>query len=227
MSDFSQVRSFNLGIAQETSVEAALIYDDLAYAQYTVSKDQWFYRSYEKLLQRLPVMSERTMRNAINQLEAGGWITKKKMKIDGAPVCHYKICRFLSAKSAETMESAKSADSIYKTTKETTKSNAQVNSLLSQLLALVNPREKATADRRRALAARLKDYTEEEILASARVFSKSEWHIENKQMSVDNLLAPSKFGRWYAQRETADAQEHIKTQDERVRERMGGSDATN
>jgi hypothetical protein len=202
MAEFSQTRSFNLGIAQETSVEAALIYNDFAYAQQTFG-DGWFYRSYEQLLRRLPVASERTMRNAVNQLEAAGWIEKKIMKVDGSPVCHYKICRILSAKTAETMESAKTAVSINsnnKTTKKVSDSKSKNEPLLLQLISLVNPKEKATAERHRALSARLKDYTEEEIIQSAIAFSKSEWHRNNKQMSIDNLLAPSKFGRWYAQR---------------------------
>lgn len=70
--------------------------------------------------------------------------------------------------------------------------------LLKHIIEIINKREKSTPDRLRKLNARLKEYTEEEIIAAAKAFSKSEWHRENKQMSVDNLLAPSKFGRWYA-----------------------------
>lgn len=72
---------------------------------------------------------------------------------------------------------------------------------LEQLIVIVNPREKATPDRLRMLNGRLKDgYTLEEITESAIAFSKSQWHKENGQMSIDNLLRPSKFGRWYANR---------------------------
>lgn len=70
--------------------------------------------------------------------------------------------------------------------------------LLAVLISIINPREKATTDRVRKLNARLREYTEEEIIKAAKAFSKSDWHKENKQMSIDNLLAPSKFGRWYA-----------------------------
>lgn len=68
---------------------------------------------------------------------------------------------------------------------------------LNELIQIVNPREKATQERIRMLNARRKDYSFDEIRAAAQAFSKSEWHKENKQMSIDNLLAPSKFGRWY------------------------------
>lgn len=218
--DFSQARSFNLGIALDTdSVGAALIYDDLAYAQKVFGKG-YFYRSYYQMTNRFPFWSERTIRTYVRKLEERGWISTKIEKIDGKPITHYKICRFLSAKIAETKESEKIAETYNdKETKKETKNDA----LLLDLISLVNPREKPTPERRRALAARLKDYTAEEIKGAAVAFSKSEWHIENKQMSIDNLLAPSKFGRWYAQRDTEaeDAMERIRTQDERVRERMG------
>lgn len=199
--DYSQQRSLNLGIAMDTgSIGAAAIYDDLVYAQ-KVFGNGYFYRSYNQMMKRFPLWSERTIRTYIRTLEEKGWLTTKIIQVDGRPVCHYKVCRFLSAKIAETMDMAKIAET-YKETKKETKISADFknNQLLLQLISLVNPKEKATAERHRALSARLKDYTEEEIIQSAIAFSKSEWHRNNKQMSIDNLLAPSKFGRWYAQR---------------------------
>lgn len=82
------------------------------------------------------------------------------------------------------------------------KINKKVGELKSQLesiIALVNPKEKPTEDRQRLLNARLKEYSFGEIENAARAFSKSEWHRENGQMSIDNLLRPSKFGRWYTE----------------------------
>lgn len=222
---YGQTRSFNLGIAQETSIEAALIYDDFSYMQSQVGSNKWFYRSYEQELARLPLMSERTMRDNIKKLIDAGYIEKKVKKVDDKPTCHYRvIAKWEPAKNAETMEPAKNAEtSIYKTTKETTKDGdkspqpprkKQVEDLLSALVAIVNPREKVTESRLRLLNARLKEkYTPDEIIASAKAFSKSTWHKENHQMTIDNLLAPSKFGRWYAQRskyETKDQNEWLK-----------------
>lgn len=75
--------------------------------------------------------------------------------------------------------------------------------LLKELIEIVNPKEKPIDSRVRILNDRLKDYEFDEIKHSAVVFSTSEWHKQNKQMSIDNLLAPSKFGRWYAQSQEA------------------------
>lgn len=218
--DYSQTRSFNLGIAKDTSVEAALIYDDLAYAQKMVGSGKWFYRSYEQLMNRLPY-SEKTLRRHVDKLVEQGWVSKKVMKIDGTPVCHYQISRFLSVKMTVSKEKDKMTDSIYNNSNTTKKpsasdsvsfgadsnsadlgpaSTARARALLPQLIEIINPKEKATADRLRVLNGRLKDYTEDEILGAARAFSQSDWHKKNKQMSVDNLIAPSKFGRWYTQR---------------------------
>lgn len=207
--DYSQTRSFNLGIAQATSIEAAIIYDDLVYAQKVFGRG-YFFRSYEQMMRRFPMLSERTIRRHVNKLEAGGWISTKIMKVNGKPTVHYQVGKLVSAKltdsvsakMTDSMVSAKMTDSINLTTKETTKSKNDINLFLSELLLLVNKKEKATDYRRRALAARLKDYTPEEITAAAVTFSKSEWHRENHQMSIDNLLAPSKFGRWYALADT-------------------------
>lgn len=195
---YNQTRSLNLGLALDMGIEAAFIYDDLAYAQNTFG-DGYFYRSYESLLNRLPIMSESTMRRAIRRLESDGWISTKVKKVNGTPRLHFHIDRTLSVKSTETIEAVKLTESLLdKTTIKTTKS-AEALTLLPSLIALVNKKEKPTDDRRRALTARLKDYTADEITAAAVAFSKSEWHKENKQMSIDNLLAPSKFGRWYEQ----------------------------
>ena len=206
MSQYNQTRSFNLGIAQETSVEAALIYDSFSYLSERHGGG-WFYHTYEQLLKFLPIASERTMRNAINQLEAEGWIEKKTARVNGKPVAHYHLLKSLSAKSADSV-SAKSADSLVSaksaetynriTTIKTTIKNKQKNpEFLSELIAIINPNEKNTTDRLTKLNARLQDYEPAEIRAAAHELAKSEWHRDNKQMSIDNLLAPSKFGRWY------------------------------
>lgn len=70
--------------------------------------------------------------------------------------------------------------------------------ILIEVIEIINPREKTTPDRIRMLNARLKDYTYDEVIAAARKLSESQWHKLNGQMSVDNLLAPSKFGKWHA-----------------------------
>lgn len=71
-------------------------------------------------------------------------------------------------------------------------------SFLFELIQIVNPKEKPTPERQRALNGRLENYTNQEVLEAAVKFSKSDWHRKNGEMSIDNLLAPSKFGRWHA-----------------------------
>jgi hypothetical protein len=71
------------------------------------------------------------------------------------------------------------------------------DALLKDLIKIVNPNEKVTDSRMRLANARLREYTPSEIIEAAHEFANSEWHRENKQMSIDNLLAPSKFGRWF------------------------------
>lgn len=68
---------------------------------------------------------------------------------------------------------------------------------LARVMRIVNPREKIVNARITLMRARLKEYSIEEIEAAARELAKSKWHKENGQMSVDNLLRPSKFGNWY------------------------------
>lgn len=72
-------------------------------------------------------------------------------------------------------------------------------SILQQVIDIINPAQKITDTRLRALNARLKEYSVDEVLAAARRFAKDEWRNrpENKKFkSVDYLLAPSKFSRW-------------------------------
>lgn len=71
--------------------------------------------------------------------------------------------------------------------------------ILQQVINIINPAQKITDARLRALNARLKDYSVDEVLAAAKRFAKDEWRNrpENKKFkSVDYLLAPSKFSRW-------------------------------
>lgn len=72
-------------------------------------------------------------------------------------------------------------------------------SILQQVIDIINPAQKITDTRLRALNARLKEYSADEVLAAAQRFAKDEWRNrpENKKFkSVDYLLMPSKFSRW-------------------------------
>lgn len=214
MSNFDQTRSFNVGLATDTSVASALIYDELAFWAER-SKTGWVYKNYDDFLERLPFLSEYQVRKAIQQLEDAGFIEKKLKKANGAPTLHFRFLKNLRMDSEKTSESetgvdsektSESINSNYKTTTKarvskmimTSSGEITVDEFLSRIIVLVNKKEKVTEERTRQLRARLKDYTAVEIWKAAQAFSKSQWHRENGQMSIDNLIRPSKFGRWYA-----------------------------
>jgi hypothetical protein len=147
----------------------------------------------------------------VKQLEAAGFVSTK-INSGGlraiTPRTLLEKQKTPSGKAEGTLlEKQKSGSSVTTSVPNNTSNNKKnkvdefggVDTLLFNLISLVNPKEKVTADRIRALNGRLKDYTPEEIINAARAFSKSKWHRENKQMSIDNLLAPSKFGRWHSQ----------------------------
>jgi predicted transcriptional regulator len=82
------------------------------------------------------------------------------------------------------------------------KVNKKAESLLLEIIEIVNPLEKITANRIKLINRRLKENNESEILQAAQRFSKSKWHIENKQMSIDNLIRDSKFDKWLTESST-------------------------
>jgi hypothetical protein len=195
MSEYSQVRAFNVGVAQDISVEAALIYDDLVYAQRNFG-DGWFFRSYEMLLKRFPFYSEQTLRRHIKKLEEGGWISTKIMKVNGKPTCHFQIGRFLSTKLAETMETTKLADSI---NTNNTKTTLSADAKSKELLVLVN---EITGRQFRTLPARgvkktLDAFTLDEIRNSLTALSHDPWHKPKlKELSIDYFIRSTTIDRF-------------------------------
>ena len=197
MSDYSQSRSFNLGIAQDTSVEAAMIYDDLVYAQKVFGKG-YFFRSYDQMLKRFPFMSEQTIRRHVKLLADGGWLSTKIKKVNGRPTCHYQIERFLSAKMEETMETTKLADSInIETTKETTSRSE----LEKNLLVLVN---KVLGREFRVLPERgvkktLDNFSLVEIEQALTALARDNWHISKlKELKLDYFIRSTTIDKFLA-----------------------------
>jgi hypothetical protein len=95
--------------------------------------------------------------------------------------------------------------------------NEQQSASNLQKSAGIHPKEKATEARLRILNGRIKDgYSADDILGAAKAFSHSTWHRENKQMSIDNLIAPSKFGRWFAQKDEPNRSGPIKKEDRAI-----------
>ena len=215
-----KVVGLDFEITRQFGANAALVHNELQFWSNKKSsrKDGWIYKTYEEMTDRLP-LSEQTIRRAYKKLEAAGLISTKIMRLDGTPVLHYKLAESETTNLAESKETTKMADSINTVTNTVTSHDSDLKDssvsvgaefgavdvpaderrrLLEYVISVINPREKPTADRVRLINARLKDYSPREIALTAQVLAQSEWHRDNKQMSVDNLLAPSKFGKLYA-----------------------------
>ena len=167
--------------------------DKLVYAE-IASFRQCFMTN--ETLANLTGVSVRTIQYSLKRLEEINCI---RVILDG----NYRVC-VSTLQQIPTPYHAKSAPPHAKSAYINNNINKEKNKqkenreLLNQIIAIINPLEKPTDSRLHVLNGRLKEgYTATEILAAAKELSKSEWHRDNKQMSVDNLLAPSKFGRWY------------------------------
>lgn len=205
MSDYSQTRSFNVGIAQDTSIGSAMIYDDLVYAQRVFGKG-YFFRSYEQMLKRFPFMSEQTIRRNIKLLADGGWISTKIKKVNGKPTSHYKVERFLSAKLEDSvsakledsMVSAKMADSINITTTKATTSRSELE---KDLLALVNKvlnREFRVLPER-GVKKTLDAFSLVEIEMALTALARDSWHISKiKELKLDYFIRSTTIDKFLA-----------------------------
>lgn len=105
ISNYNQTRSFNFGIAQETSIEAALIFNEIDFWS-AKSSDGWVYKTLEDLCERVPV-SESTIRRAIDKIVVAGWLEKKVKKVDGTPKLHFRIIKKLEPVQVAQVEVSK------------------------------------------------------------------------------------------------------------------------
>lgn len=206
-----KVVGIDYDICKQFGANVALVHNELHFwgNKKGVRNDGWIYKTYEEMMDRLP-LSEQTIRRAYKTLRDAGIIETKIMRVGDTPVLHYKLADSETTKLADSIETTKLADSINTVTNTVTKQTRvskmimtssgeiTIEEFLSRIIVLVNKKEKVTAERVTLLRARLKDYTAVEVWKAAQAFSKSQWHRDNGQMSIDNLLRPSKFGRWYA-----------------------------
>lgn len=199
MSDYSQSRSFNVGIAQDTSVEAAMIYDDLVYAQKVFGKG-YFFRSYDQMLKRFPFMSERTIRRHIGLLADGGWLSTKIKKVNGKPICHYQIERVLSVsdKMAETMVSDKMAETInIETTKETTSRSELEKNLLSLVNKVLGREFRVLPER--GVKKTLDAFSLVEIEMALTALAQDKWHAPKlKELKLDYFIRSTTIDKFLA-----------------------------
>src|SRR5690606_27588412 len=101
--EFNQTRSFNLGIAQETSIEAAHVYDEISFWS-TKSTTGWVYKSYEDMRLRLP-LSKYQLKEAYKKMQEKGYIEIKLKKAMGAPTLHFRLLKNLTIHSKKTSQS--------------------------------------------------------------------------------------------------------------------------
>lgn len=189
-------QAYRVEIAKEYGVVVAIIYEKVKFwGSRGGRSDGWVYKTYEDMADETG-LSPKQIALAYSKLKERKVIDTKVMKVGGFPVLHFRFLPNVKKENDErskTMENDERSISIY-----TENTHDKNDEFLAELISLVNKKEKVTAERLRMLNARLKDYSREDILGAAKAFSRSTWHRENGQMSIDNLLAPSKFGRWFA-----------------------------
>lgn len=215
--NYSEARGYNLGIARDLGLNAAVVYNQLAFWQGIKGKGKWFYKSYEEMTAELP-LSEKQIRNAYLVLVEHGMIETAKKKIKGSPVMHFRVymrARFgnlevlESDKSAVSKESDKSSETI--NNKEPEK-NSQAAEQQAALLVLVN---KHTGRSFRTLPARgtsklLKDFTLDELSSALAALAADPWHkdmLSQKKLSIEYLIRPTTIDKFLqvAQRTPAPA----------------------
>lgn len=107
--------AFDAGIAELTSIEAAVVYNELKFwgeSDKGERKDGWIYKSYAEMLEKLPI-SEYQLRKAYKVLEKQGIIETKIMKKSGVPTFHFRFLknfRMETEKTSETMETEKTSE---------------------------------------------------------------------------------------------------------------------
>lgn len=109
---YSEARGYNLGIARELGLPAAVLYNQLLFWD-SLSKGDWFFKSYDELVDELPI-SKRTVIRAREQLETAEYVETQVRKANGVPTLHWRIVRFATFHSANlaTSDSANLATSI-------------------------------------------------------------------------------------------------------------------
>lgn len=205
------VQGYRLAVAKKYGVNVAIIYDKVIFwGRRGHRNDGWVFKSYAEMEDET-ALSTHQIGLAYKKLRDLGVIETKVMKVGKVPTLHFRLF-----KNAKSMENQKTQSPINK--QNTTQNNGHLSvsfdgteqpsagvvedtskALLEDIIKIINPREIVTTQRLRQMNGRLKDVSNDtdSVRKAAVAFSKSAWHKENKQMTVDNLLAPSKFGKWH------------------------------
>ena len=134
MSGYNQTRSFNFGIAKETSIEAALVFDELSFWA-SKNKSGWVYKSYDEMTERLTISKFRLCK-AYKQLVDMGYMEMIVKKANGFPTLHFRLLKNLTFHSEEislSMDSEKTSLSITATTHSNYTKATPLESALQEL----------------------------------------------------------------------------------------------
>jgi hypothetical protein len=106
--EYSEARGYNLGIARELGIPAAITFNQLLFWQ-ARAKGDWFYKSYDEMIEELP-LSVSTLRRAYDILREAGYIETDLRKVNGAPTMHVRICRIAIMQSVNLTETNESVN---------------------------------------------------------------------------------------------------------------------
>lgn len=101
--DYSATTSFNVGIAVDLGINAAIVYNELSFwSKFGKRADKFIFISYEDMMNRLPMLSKFQLSAAYKALQTDGWIEYKIMKANNAPTTHFRLLRNLTIENKET-----------------------------------------------------------------------------------------------------------------------------
>lgn len=211
---YSEARGYNLGIARELGLPGAVLYNQLLFWA-ARSKDDWFFKTYEDLVNELP-LSRMSIIRAKETLEKADYIETSVRKANGTPVVHWRIVRFATFNSTklvlsestnlvlsinnkennkELPKSKKNSDEIeklYTTYLDRFIIPTRLKDLTQytgpELLAMARTRYKLTPKRRAAISRRIEDAGFKLVGAAIIGFSREPWYLgENDRNWIADL----------------------------------------
>lgn len=201
---YSKARGYDLGLARELGIAAALLYSQLDFWN-DRSKSEWFYKSYDELVEELP-LSKRSIQTAKDILVVNGMIETKIMRVKGTPRLHFRLLQFATfnvanSATSEMANSATSLNTIKNNNKDMSSSqnsqdvrkvyelylkqfiipmrlkNRIDNTPQEKLMATAEARYKLTPTRRDAIKRRLKDAGVNMLCAAILGYSREPWYL--------------------------------------------------
>lgn len=201
---YSEARGYNLGIARELGLPAAVLYNQLLFWD-SLTENDWFFKSYEELALELPI-SVSTIRRAKQDLEKAEYVVTELRKANGVPTLHWRVCRFAQmdmsnlnksdmsnlnksinnkehnkestiTKTPETSSDVRKIYNLYlKRVIIPTRLKEKINSFpLEKLMEMAAARYKLSPKRREVIERRLKDCGVKMLAAAIIGYSREPW----------------------------------------------------